>query len=203
MMALLALLLVPFGIWGERIDAGLAQLLAAPSSAAVVAAVVFVSLAADVVLPLPSSLLSAAAVTWLGPLTGGAVVWAGMTTGHMVGYAIGRRLGTRAVAVVAGAETAARLTGLGRSFGMAALVALTRAVPVLSEACAVVAGTSGMAAGRFLAVAAAANFGVALVYGAVIFATGDAAPFLGVFAASLVVPALGYLVFWHSTRRAG
>lgn len=200
---MMAVILLSFGLFGASMDAALQSVLDDPPSAALVAGVVFAALASDVFLPLPSSLLSAVAVAWLGPVAGVAVIWAGMTTGHFIGYLVGARYGTPAVARIAGDEAATRLTSMGESVGMSATLALTRAVPVLSEACAVIAGASGMSTRRFLFVTATANLGVALVYGALLAISGDAAPFLLVFAASIIVPVLGYGLLRLVTGRAG
>ncbi len=208
LMGLLALLLLaiilPFALWGNQFETTLQNLVAVPTSPALVALVVFSALAADVLLPVPSSLLSAAGIAWLGPELGVPIVWAGLTIGHLIGFDIGRIFGRRLVDQVAGTEAGKQVHEMGRSLGLAAVVVLTRAVPVLSEACAIMAGASGMEWKRFFVVTALANLGVALVHGAVVAAVDDSAPFVSVFVASVVIPVAVYgliLVFKPTADR--
>lgn len=200
---LLALILVPFLLW-ERAFTALGQGLVGGAGAAsrpAVAAAIVALLAADVVLPVPSSLVSAGAAAMFG-WAGGALIWLGMTLGAVAGYALGRGAGRPLGARLLGRrelERAERIAG-GGSAG--ATLVLCRAVPVLAEASTVAAGLGGMAVGRFLAVTGAANAGIALVYaGAGSLASDYAGGFLLPFGAAMVLPALGWAAIRTSRRR--
>ena len=192
---LLALIILPFVLYGEYLEAVVADALATAEGPLIAALLVVGSLAVDVLLPLPSSVISAAATVWLGPWVGGMAVWLGMTTGHAVGYFLGWRLGTPAVAKVGGTRAANMLAARAESLGLQSLLAMTRAVPVLAEAVTVVCGAAGMGVLRFLLVAGLANAGVAGVYAGAAVLAGVEAGFVTVFIASLAVPACAYLLW--------
>ena len=191
-LGLMALILLPFAFFGDQIETSLVRQLTHSPPPALVAGLVFAALAADVVLPLPASLLSAAAAVWLGPVLAVLVIWSGMTLGHVIGYGLGRRFGSVAVRRLAGDAAQTRLGALGRGVGLVPAVILTRAVPVLSEACTVIAGAAQLPFRAFFLACAGANLGVALVYGLLGTLAGITTPFLLVFAVSIAVPLLGY-----------
>ena len=55
----------------------------------------------------------------------------------------------------------------------------------------------------FLAIVAASNLGVAAVYGGAVLLGSGTAPFLTVFASSLAVPVLGWLLLCAFSDRTG
>lgn len=193
-LGLMMLIFIPFVIWGDAIEATLTGWLAAPGSKAGALALIFAMLAGDVVLPLPSSLLSAAAPAIGGVLAGGVIVFAGMTTGHLIGYGLGRRYGAMAVSRLAGADAQERLEALQRGLGAEAALVLTRAVPVLSEAATVTAGAGGLSLPRFLRAVCLTNAAIAATYAVFAASIGGTAGLLAVFAAAVAVPALGYSI---------
>lgn len=204
LLGLLGLLLTLLGLtallFGSATETSLREVFEEPSSAALMVFIVFAALAMDVILPLPASLLSVAAMAGLGPGLGIMIVWLGMTTGHVIGFMFGAQYGVHAVNQIAGLETGARLQKLGNTVGMSAVLAITRAVPLLSEACAIVAGASGMTLGKFLFVTATANFGIAMVYGLLIGNAGNAVSLPIVFIASIAVPTASYgILRWITT----
>jgi uncharacterized membrane protein YdjX (TVP38/TMEM64 family) len=129
-------------------------------------------LVADVVLPVPSSLV----MITLGALYGFApavlLSWTGSVGATMVGFWLGRR-GRRAV------SPPPRVDELLSRWGILA-VGLTRPIPILAETVAVVAGTSRrLTAVQTLVGAAAGSLPAAVVYAAAgAFATGAARGFL-------------------------
>src|SRR5688572_23974899 len=86
----LSLILVPFALWEESIQAWAARLLTPAAGRATLAALVIFLLASDVLLPIPSSFVSAGAIALLGALQGGVTIFAGMTAAAWLGYALGR-----------------------------------------------------------------------------------------------------------------
>lgn len=140
---LVLLLLVPFAIatvlggWDEAPDL--------PGGIVLAVAVVIGLLAVDVVLPVPSSAVLVAAGAVLGPVVGAVAGTLGIVAGATVGYALGARFGPEPTG-----PDAARARLLVERWGPAALV-MTRPVPLLAESTAVVAGSTRMDPGRFLA----------------------------------------------------
>lgn len=154
----LAGIVLPFLFFGAAIEAAVAALLqGAGAEPGLAAAAVMLLLAADIVLPVPSSLVGAFAGAVLGLAAGVAATWAGLMLGCAAGYGIGRAMAGRRPP----GEAAAR----GGAIGPAALAA-TRAVPVLAEAGIIAAGAAGIGFARMLAIVAPANLAVAFAYAA-------------------------------------
>ncbi len=190
---LFAAILIPFFLFEDRINAAAAALLGAEHGRAAVAAGIVALLASDVVLPVPSSVVSTAAGALLGLSAGAAATWAGMTLGCLGGYLLGRSAGGAAIRKLLGPAEEARMAEAARRHGPW-LLAVFRAVPVLAEASVISCGASRMPLRRFMPVIALSNLGVAMAYGVVGALAAEAASFLVVVAASILVPALGLLV---------
>ena len=145
-------------------------------------------LAADLVLPVPSSVVLAAggaAVGWPAAALAGAV---GMLVGNLAGYWFCRLAGQRAFRRFVKPEEAQRFGRWLDRWGPAALV-ISRLVPMMAETLSCLAGLGRMGFGRFL---------LALVLGtvpvAVFFACwGERGTH--VLAVSLAVRAAGWLIF--------
>lgn len=189
----LLLILLPFALWEEPIAALSARLLAPSSGRLVLAAIVILLLGSDVLLPIPSSFVSAGAVTLLGAGGGGASVALGMTLGGWLGYALGRWGGEPLARRMAGAAELERARRLMDRLGAWVLLAC-RGVPVLAEASTLLAGATRLDPLRFGLVTALGNAGLALAYSliAVLELTGSAA-WLAPFAFGVAVPALALL----------
>lgn len=190
---LFAAIIVPFALFGERMEAWSLSLLENPANKAMVALAVFALLCLDVFLPLPSSLLAVGAGALLGFPLGTVTVWLGLVCANLLGYGIGKHVGAPALARFGSAELTDE-TGRSLRFGLVALVT-TRGVPVLAEAVPVVTGVRGMRLTHFLAATVPANLGIALVYAWLGSVAADRQSFLLVFAASVLVPALAFLFY--------
>ncbi len=191
--ALVAMILVPFLLLEPEV-LRLAQWLFAPGRVAgpVLALVILALLAGDVVLPVPSSLVSVAAVALYG-WAGGVLIWLGMTIGCGLGYWLGSRAGRPLALRFLGRSELDRARRIAASLGAPALV-LTRAVPVLAEASTVAAGLAAMPLRRFAAATGLANAGIALIYAAAGHAAARSGlSFLILFAAAVLLPALAWL----------
>lgn len=189
---LLALILVPFVLF-EDYFSGFAERVAADGAATATAEAVVVGLlASDVVLPIPSSVVSATAGALFGFLPGAVVVWIGMTLSCAIGYAIGQGSAAWARRVV-GPDGIARAAGLAERYGAFAVV-LCRPVPVLAEGSVIFAGLVRAPFGSFITVCAASNLGIALGYAAIGAFSMRADSFLLAFFGSLLVPGIGMLV---------
>ena len=219
-LAAVAVPLVPFLVCGARLDHAVARWLdpppAPPDQAArgagqaraprrgrarwldpppappVLAALEVGVLAADLLLPVPSSLVATLGGASLGVVAGTACAWVGMTAGALAGWWLGRRTAGRAWARIDAADRAA-LERQERRLGPL-LVVLTRPLPLVAEATALFAGAAGMPLRSFLAAAAGGNLAIAFAW-SLAGAWGrraDAVPWM--LAASLAVPAAAALV---------
>lgn len=192
-LMLLALILVPFLLLEEQVLQATGGLFAAGRPAGALLAIAIVALfAGDVVLPVPSSLVSVAAVALFG-WAGGLLIWIGMTIGCGLGYWLGSRAARPLAERFIGADEIARARRFAEDVGPAALV-LTRAVPVLAEATTVAAGLAAMPLRRFALATGLANAGIALVY------VAAAGSFVLLFAAAILVPAIAWIALRLLTR---
>ena len=183
---LLVLVLVPFFLFEDWFNALAARFTREPSVTAALA--ITALLALDIVLPIPSSLLSTAAGALLGFPLGTLVSMAGMTIASAAGYWLGT--GTSAAAGrFVGAGPLARAQRLAERYGDWAVM-VSRPVPVLAEASAVAAGLLRRPWMRFLLVSALANLGISLAYAAVGAFAMSAGSFLWAFAGAIAIPAL-------------
>jgi uncharacterized membrane protein YdjX (TVP38/TMEM64 family) len=192
-MALLVLfagILVPFALW----DAPMATLAADwvranhgrawMSGAAVVAL-----LAADVVLPVPSSLVSTLAGYRLGIVWGTLASALGMTLGCLLGYLLGARAGTALLHTLVPAPQQVRLAALTDRWGDWVVI-IARPIPVLAEASVIAAGASGLRLSRFMLVSTAANIGIAFVYAVAGAISATAGGLLWALVAAIGLPAM-------------
>lgn len=180
----LAAILVPFALFEAEVAAATGVLVSAERPRAAVTAGVIGLLALDVVLPVPSSIVSTAAGSLLGIPLGIATTWLGMSAGCALGYALGR-----AGRPVLGRGDLARGEAAARRFGDWAIVAC-RAVPVLAEASVIVAGAARMPLARFALLCGLSNLAIAAVYGTLGGLAAGTGSFALAFAASVIVPAI-------------
>lgn len=156
LLAMAALILVPFALFGDAMDAAVRDTLAGAPPLWWAGLLIIALLAADVVLPVPSSVLGVAAGGLFGVTAGTCISWLGMTLGCELAYHLGRRGGRGAMRRLVGAADWERVETATRRHG-AAVLALFRPVPVLAEASVIFAGAARMPRGRFLTFTAAAN----------------------------------------------
>ena len=146
----LALILIPFFLWEDAFNGMASRLMAEHRGAWWISPAIAGLLAADVFLPVPSSILSTASGVLLGFVFGGLTNIAGMTAGCWLGYRAGR---------MARRQADASMTKLWTRYGEWTLL-LTRAVPVLAEASVLFAGMTGMPVRRFMVLTTLANVGL-------------------------------------------
>ncbi|HEU0121060.1 MAG TPA: VTT domain-containing protein [Bryobacteraceae bacterium] len=175
----LAVILVPFFLWEEPMNRFADSILAHRGEWWIGPALAGL-LAADVFLPVPSSIVSTAAGVMLGFLGGAVTNIAGMTLGCWLGYRTGR---------AAKSQGDPRLKALWERYGEWTLL-VARAVPVLAEASVLFAGMTEMPMRRFLVLTTLANTGIGILYAAVGAFAMEWNSFLGAFFGSLAVPAL-------------
>lgn len=199
--AVLAVILVPFAIWGGAIENWTAGFIEGARSRPVIAAAVLGGLlAADILLPVPSSVVSTACGMLLGFLPGILVSFAGMMVSSLAGYAIGRWGGRGLLSRLVGGDGIARFDEWNRRFGDWAVVAC-RPVPVLAEASVLVAGAARMPAGRYAAMVSLSNLAVSAVYAAAGAWSANVNSFLLAFALSIGVPGVLKMLIRPSSVR--
>lgn len=189
---LLALIVVPFVLFGDAFTAFGTRLAAGGLRGWPLAATIGALLALDVFLPVPSSLVSTAAGALLGFWRGMTVIWVGMMIGAFVGYAVGAGAGPAARRFV-GAEGLERARRALDRYGLWAL-ALCRGVPVLAEASCVFSGLARTPLVRFTIVMMLANLGIAVAYAAVGAYAVRFESFLLAFLGAIAVPGLAMLL---------
>jgi uncharacterized membrane protein YdjX (TVP38/TMEM64 family) len=185
--AAIAVPVIPWLLWGTRLDHAVAAWLDPPPPPAVLAAAEIGVLAADILLPVPSSLVATLGGASLGLAAGTACGWAGLTIGSLAGWWLGRAAGRRSVAALGKREQAvleARRQTLGPL-----LVVVSRPLPILAEAVALMAGAAGMTLPTFLAAAAPANLAIAFAWSLAGALGRDADSLQWVAVAALAVPA--------------
>lgn len=158
------------------------------------AATVVTLLAADLFLPIPSSLVMVLSGAAFGVVWGALIALVGSVGGEWLGFELVRRYGRRASTKIVGDEEIARLSRLFARHGAAA-VAVTRALPVVMETMSVVAGLSTMTRRVFLIASLAGTAPIVFVYayaGAVSRQTGSLVPAIVMLVA---VAALGWIVY--------
>ena len=193
---LAAFILVPFALYEHEAEQAVAGYIAAqrgaqrsPAAALVLAAL----LCADVLLPIPSSLVAAASGFLLGWPRGALVNWLGLNAGAVLGYAIGSTAGRAALRRFVGERGLARAAGAHRRWGDWSLI-VSRAVPVLAEAAVVFAGAARMPRARFALLVGLSNAAVALVYASVGALALETQAFLPAFVGAVALPGLAMLL---------
>jgi uncharacterized membrane protein YdjX (TVP38/TMEM64 family) len=122
-------------------------------------------LATDILLPIPSSVISTLSGWQLGWWRGTLATWAGMNLGAAIGFALARRWGRPFANWFSNGDDLDRMHQFSQAYGPTVLV-LTRAMPVFAEASVLIAGIHRMSWPRFLPAVLLSNLGIALAYSA-------------------------------------
>jgi membrane protein DedA with SNARE-associated domain len=192
-LLVLALILVPFALWEEPMAALASELLRPAAGRAVLTAIVVLLLSGDVLLPIPSSFVSAGAVALLGPWQGALSVALGMTVAAWLGYGLGLWGGEPLARRVAGAAELERARSLMERHGATVLL-VCRGVPVLAEASTLLAGATRSSVARFALVTALGNLGLAAAYALIgVLELSGVWAWLMPFVFGVAVPALALL----------
>lgn len=155
-LLVLVTILVPFFCFGDQIESWTAAFIAGADGAAL-ALLSIALLAGDLVLPVPSSLVSLATGGALSMWQATAVIWTGMTLGCLIGWAVGSGLLAPLDRAVGVPEQPPQ------GWGVWGLV-LCRPVPVLAEMSVLVAAARGMRLKVLLLACGLANLPIALIY---------------------------------------
>lgn len=149
---IVVLLLVPYFLWGEQMDAYFASeefrqwlVSVRPYAWAIGIALIV----ADLFLPIPVPPVMATLGSIYGTLVGGTVAAVGSVMAGLTAYALARVAGQKAVRWVASQSDLAELQGFFDTWGGGAIVA-SRALPVVPEVMTLLAGLARMHLGRFI-----------------------------------------------------
>jgi len=190
---LLTLILVPFALFEDPMNALSVWLVARDRPPAVARLAVALLLAADVVLPVPSSLVNTASGTLFGWFEGAIIAWLGMTVGSVAAWGLGRSAGRSGLRRLVSDAELTRAERLVTRHGDVALV-LSRPVPVLAEASALLAAACGTPFSRYMLLSILANAGIAIAYAGVGALAADAPSFLLAFLGAVCIPGIAMLV---------
>lgn len=168
-LALALAVIIPFAIWGGRFE----QWLTLDGSAAMIRGwgtlgwlAVIALLVGDLFLPIPATPVMSAAGYVYGWLVGGLVAATGSFLAGTTAYLLCRRFGHGVAERIVGAEDLARGHALFERRGPW-LVALSRALPVLPEVIACLAGLTEMPARAFFVSLACGSLPLGFVYAAI------------------------------------
>ncbi len=194
---LLAGTIIPFMIWGDALGTafsvqGARAWMAGYGAGAGVAGITL--LVADILLPIPSTLVMSALGLTYGPLVGGLYAATGSALAGLIAYGLSRWLG-RPLALRLAGEAGLREGEGFFATGGAWLVACSRCIPILPEAVACLAGLNRMPFQTFLLAVLCGSLPMGFVFAA-IGALGQDEPAWAL-ALSVVVPAL----LWLGARR--
>lgn len=155
--------IVPFLVFGEAIEGQVEEWLTPPPPDWQLALLTVGVLSTDILLPVPSSLVSTLAGAQLGVVAATAASWLGMMLSASLGFGLARSFGRSLALRFCQPDDLERLDHFGRCYGAWTVVA-TRALPVLAEAAVFVVGLSELSWRRFLPPMMLSNLGIALVY---------------------------------------
>jgi uncharacterized membrane protein YdjX (TVP38/TMEM64 family) len=193
-IVLLAIVIVPFVLFGGQIDAWTSAFIKGPRRhPGVVSLVLGGLLGSDILFPVPSSIVSTACGLLLGFVRGTLTSLAGMIVSCGIGYALAAGLGRPFVNRMVGDDSMHHFEDLDKRFGSWAII-LARPVPVLAEVSVLFAGLGRMPFGRFFLLTTLSNLGISTVYAAIGAYAADLNAFLLAVAGSVLLPGIGMLV---------
>lgn len=202
LVLLFAIPIIPFVWLGDSFEQSLLDALRQPRSPGVVSAWVIGLLAADMFLPVPSSAVITYAGGVLGIVWGTLVAWVGLSVGAVGGFWLARRFGEPLARWFSDADDVVRMGDYARRRGPAAIY-LTRALPILAEACILMLGAGRLEWSRFLGPMFISNGLLALTYSACGTWFRDSNSFPIAIVASGAIPLIVALVlrrWWKPTR---
>lgn len=194
-VASLVCVLLPFALWGDALERAAPLWLQARDALWWLAAIGVALLVADVVLPIPSSVVAVALCWSLGPVFGGATVALGGFLAFATGYGLGRLLPEWRLRRWIGPALWDRLRDRARDHAGWWIV-LARPLPVLAELSAVFAGVWRLSPSLAFAQAALASAALGALYGGSVWLGARAPGALATFAVLLALPA----TFWCAHR---
>ena len=183
-------------VLGINLEPAVANWLARPGASG--AFLIIALLAADVFLPVPSSIIMVLSGAAFGVLWGAVFALVGSIAGEWLGFELVRKYGRQASRRIANDEDIDRVNYFFERYGALAVI-VTRPLPIVMETMSLVAGLSQMRREVFLAASFVGTTPIVLVYayaGAVSREVGSLLPAAVILVA---VTATGWL--WFRTKR--
>lgn len=165
MCVVLLVPVLPFLFFGGQVDQWLRGLADEPPAPAATFALIVALLSTDILLPIPSSVISTLSGWQLGWLLGTLATFIGMNLGAVIGFALARRYGHSFALWFSKGEDLQRMQQISEQYGPSVLV-LTRALPVFAEASILIAGIHRLSWRRFLPAVLLSNLGISIAYAA-------------------------------------
>lgn len=198
LVILFAIPLIPFALLGTGFEDQLLTRLRQPAAPGTVAAWIVALLALDMFLPVPSTAVMTYAGGVLGPGVGALVSWFGLSVGGLAGFGLARVFGDPLARRFSEPDDAERMRGFVRRHGVLALI-VTRALPILAEACVLMLGVARMSWAAFLGGLLITNLLLSVVYAACGAWFRDSPQFALIVALSGTIPliaALAIRIWW-------
>lgn len=193
-LLLLLIVLLPFGLFGEDLEAWTKTFITTTQHQPIIIGFVLgLLLVSDILLPIPSSIVSTAAGYLLGFIGGLITSFLGMSVGTLFGYWLGKRAGRGTANRIVGSKDLEQFAQLTNRWGVWGII-IARPIPVLAEVSAFAAGTGGMNFKQYLLLSSLSNLGISAVYAGTgaFAATTDA--FVWAFGASVLLPGVGIVL---------
>ncbi len=191
----LAVPVIPFLAFGAQLEAWLERTVHGIVDPVAAALLVVGLLSTDVLLPIPSSVLSTLGGEVLGFGAGTAASFAGLTLGAVIGFGLARTVGRPLMSRLAAADDIERIDRLSERLGVTLLI-VTRPIPIFAEAAVLFFGATGLSWRRFLPPVALVNLVIAAGYSAL----GSWVHLPAALTLSIVVPVLAT---WLARRAVG
>jgi len=156
-------------------------------------------LAADVFLPIPSSLVMVLSGAAFGVAWGGALALVGSIAGEWLGFEVVRRYGRRVSGRLISDDELVRFNRFFERHGVAAVL-ITRPLPVVMETMSIVAGLSTMKRSVFLAASVAGTAPIVVVYAYAGAFSKEAGSIVPAVVILIAVAGAGWL--WYRSRLA-
>lgn len=186
---LMLCILVPFALWGDAMDRSASVWLGRPDQAAWIAAVGIALLVADVLLPVPGSVVGMALCWALGPVWGGASIALGLTLSFAFGYALGRSVPEQRLRHWVGQPLWDGVRQRARHQALWWIV-VARPLPLLAEMSALLAGVWRVPAPQALLMAGLSSCGTAALYAGSTWLGMNAPGLAATLAATAALPVL-------------
>ncbi len=195
------LIIIPFVLFGDSIELWIKDFIDQSRQRPLAAGVTLGSLlAADIILPTPSSVISSGCGLLLGFIPGAITSATGMQLSCIFGFFLGKCAARPLVERWVGEKNADALERLTQRYGLWAII-ITRPVPVLAEASTLFAGMGKMPFMPYMLVTALANIGISMLYAWAGSKGTSTEGLLLTFAAALLLPGTGMLLHRIIYRR--
>lgn len=163
MCVVLLVPVLPFLAFGGQVEHWLRGIAEDPPPWQITFGLVVGLLSTDILLPIPSSVISTLSGWQLGWWLGAIATWLGMSVGAALGFAFARKWGQPFAKWFSKPDDLETVRHMSDRFGPVVL-AITRAMPVFAEASVLIAGIHQLSWRKFLPAVLLSNFGISVAY---------------------------------------